>query len=364
MRGKRLVLIFLLLASALGVGGWQRHTILAWWYVRQLSRADEASRDAWIKRVCGVEEAAALPRLLDRFAVSAETPCRNVEAALVAVAQRQRPLDVEAARLLAALRDRFADFSPAGRGSALRVAAAILNCGAASEMLPVTISQPAGDLLLFAQSEENLRPPLLQLASALLARVPPGQWLDACRQFALQGLHDRNPATRAAALHLALGEPLRSEPDVVKQALPLLHDGDADVRRTAVLVLGSAPELVTEDELLPLLHDPDLQVQQTCELALRGRGLQDRQLELARLISDENPTARLRVLQQLRGSDVEPGVWLRRLSHDPAPAVRAAAVRAVCSHPEIDLRERLREITRQDASPTVRELASHYLQSK
>ncbi len=363
MRSKRVVVLILFLASALGVGFWQRHTILAWWYVRQLSHATEASREACISRVLSVE-GAALPRLLDALSTSAETPCRNVETGLIAIAQRQQPQDPAAARLLESLRDRFADFSSAGQASALRIATAVINQGAEKEMLPVAMSQATGDLLKAAQADESLRPPLIHLAGALLARVPPGQWLDACRQFALEGLADSNPTTRAAALHLSLCDPLRAEAPIVKQALPLLHDPDAEVRRSAVLVFGSAPELASEDELLPLLHDPEPRVRETCELALRGRGLQDRQLELARLISDENPAARLQVLHHLRGNDVEPGVWLRRLSHDPAPAVRAAAVRAAVSLPDLDLRDTLEGLTRQDASPTVRELAAHYLETQ
>ena len=65
---------------------------------------------------------------------------------------------------------------------------------------------------------------------------------------------------------------------------------------------------------IPMNGEPLEPWQQLCELALRGRGLQERHLELARLISDDNPASRLQVLQYLRGgSDVEPTVWLRRL---------------------------------------------------
>ena len=53
--------------------------------------------------------------------------------------------------------------------------------------------------------------------------------------------------------------------------------------------------------------------------ALRSRGLQDNHILLARLISDRDPSARLLVLDRLHQSpDLEPGVWLQRLSSDPA----------------------------------------------
>jgi hypothetical protein len=96
-------------------------------------------------------------------------------------------------------------------------------------------------------------------------------------------------------------------------------------------------------------------------IALNSRGLPDSHLHLARLISDPRPSARLQVLHHLRGdTDLEPGVWLRRLSQDPAPAVRAAAVRAAAAQTRADLRDRLRAMAKDDPSPTVRELASHY----
>src|SRR5262249_46453454 len=140
-------------------------------------------------------------------------------------------------------------------------------------------------------------------------------------------------------------------------------DPDPEVRRAAVLALGSAQNVIGDDDLLPLLHDPDAQVQQLCEVALRSRGLQEEHLECARLISDPSPTARLQLLQRLRhATDLDVGVWLRRLSQDSSSAVRAAAVRAASQLAQLGLRDRLLEMSQQDPSPTVRQLAGHYLQ--
>ena len=362
MRSRRFVhVILFILAILAGLGWWQRQPILAWWHVRQLKHADEASRERCVARVLAHDEHA-LPRLLDGLTSADENVCGNVEAALGGLAGRWKTLDPRAAALLEQLRGRFAKFSSAGQASALRAATVLLNQGDDKEMLLVAVAQAAGDLLKAGHADDALRPHVLHLAGALIARVPPGQWLGACKNLASSGLRDANPKTRAAALHLTAREVMRSEEDMVSEALPLLHDGEAMVRRAALLALGPAQEFVSEDDLLPLLHDPDAEVQQLCELALRGRGLQERHLELARLISAESPAARLQVLQHLRGGgDVEPGVWLRRLSQDAVPAVRAAAVRAAAGQTQIDLRERLLEMTQNDASPTVRELAAHYL---
>ncbi len=68
------------------------------------------------------------------------------------------------------------------------------------------------------------------------------------------------------------------------------------------------------------------------------------------------------MLQHLgRQGDLDPGVWLRRLSQDSAAAVRAAAVRAAGAYPQVDLSDRLREMAQQDPSETVRQNAQYYL---
>src|SRR5207249_14769 len=148
-------------------------------------------------------------------------------------------------------------------------------------------------------NSEELRVSALQLAVALVERVPHGQWLEVCRALALSGLAAPEAATRVAAIQLVLRPPLRQENDVLARVVPLLKDSTAMVRKTALVALGPARELTSDDELLPLLHDPDEDVQNLCILALRSRGLQENHILLARLISDERPSARLKVLEHL-----------------------------------------------------------------
>jgi len=142
-----------------------------------------------------------------------------------------------------------------------------------------------------------------------------------------------------------------------------LRDRSPVVRRAALVAVAPANEVVSEEDLIPLLHDDDAEVQRLCEAVLRSRGLSEEHLELARLISDSSPKARLRVLERLgRAQDLDPAAWLRRLSQDPSPAVRAAAVRAAAGYPKVDLSDRLREMANSDPSETVRQNAQHYLQ--
>ncbi len=110
------------------------------------------------------------------------------------------------------------------------------------------------------------------------------------------------------------------------------------------------------------MHDDDIEVQRLCEAALRSRGLSEAHLDLARLISDQQPGARLKVLDRLtRVTDLDPVVWLRRLTVDPCPAVRAAAARAAVHFPDSTLGDRLREMAERDPSETVRQNAQYYL---
>ena len=98
-----------------------------------------------------------------------------------------------------------------------------------------------------------------------------------------------------------------------------LDDPASLVRREAMLAVGPLPGVVATDDLVYWLHDPDTDVSRVCEAALRGRGLQHEQIKLARLITDRQPNVRLQVLDKLMSADVEPGVWLRRLTHDLSP---------------------------------------------
>ncbi len=58
---------------------------------------------------------------------------------------------------------------------------------------------------------------------------------------------------------------------------------------------------------------------------------------------------------------VDPADWLRRLSHDPAPSVRAAAARVMSEYRATDLTDRLAQMARSDPLESVRQLAEYYL---
>jgi HEAT repeat protein len=222
----------------------------------------------------------------------------------------------------------------------------------------------ARDLLQCAEGESELDRTLLNLASTLTRLQPDEMPVQLLATLAERGLRSPDFDVRSLALSLLLQPPFSKNEGLLTRAVPFLQDVAAEVRRVALLAVGSHADLVTDDELLPLLHDADAEVCRLCEIALRSRGLEDQHIVLARLISDERPTARLEVLRYLElAGDLDPGVWLRRLCQDSSPAVRAAAARAAANQDVADLRDRLRDMAQNDASPTVRQIAGHYLHS-
>ena len=115
-----------------------------------------------------------------------------------------------------------------------------------------------------------------------------------------------------------------------------LADDNAEVRRAAVLAVGPVADgqspLVPDDDLFPRLHDADKEVRELAAAALRGRGLTDIQVQLARQLASPDPGERLKLLVDLTDSDgvADVGPWLERLSRDPEPAVRLGAARLAC----------------------------------
>jgi hypothetical protein len=154
--------------------------------------------------------------------------------------------------------------------------------------------------------------------------------------------------------------------DLLESVMVLLHDPEAEVRRASILAVGPAdPQVVRDEVLLPSLHDSDGEVRRLTEAALRGRGLRPEHLELGRLLTHPNPKMRVQVLDHLREApDLDPGLWLRRLSHDKTESVRAAAVRVMSRLTLIDLTDRIDQMARSDPSPTVAQIAQYYLSRK
>jgi len=360
MRRKHLALI-LMGFLALGLGLWLGRTqLLAWYYVHQLAQADDGDRETWVDRVSNLNDSA-VPFLIKFLGRDDDLGCQNVACAIHVLVIRWGWDDPRTHSLSGKLADAFGSMSPAGQERVLKMEQDWIGLenGISEEMLH-NISR-----ILVAASTINrptVRSRALALADALVARNSlDAALLDACRELARAGMQDAEETSRLHAIRLAQAPGV----DLFVEIVPRLRDSSAEVRRAAILALGPYPKVLDDDSLFYWLSDPDAEVRQLCEVALRGRGLQDHHIRLARLMADPRPAVRMQVLEAIEQvEDVDPGVWLKRLSHDPAPAVRAAAARAAASQTLVDLSDRINQMAQTDPSPTVQQVARYYLSSQ
>jgi hypothetical protein len=360
---KKTWLILAIVCVCAGVAWWQREPMLAWNYLRQLNGAADEEFEACAQRIADLGEVA-VPRLLDGLRDNDATVCARMQYPLVLMARKWGHADDRTATLVEQVRKRFERFSPAGQErAALLVTGILQNDG--PKPLPPRVTKAAGELMIAADANAELRPFSLMLAAELLDCVQPGQFVDVARKMAGRGLDDDRPACKVAALHLLLRDPIRKDNELLERAIPLLRHAEPAVRKNAVLVLAGASELVREEAFLPLLHDDDAEVQFLAESALRKRGLSGDDIGIARMISDRDPAIRIRVLLNLRRvPDVNLDTLLRQLSHDPAKAVRAAAIRAAAEYPHIDLSQRLTQMAASDPCESIRMNAQYYVQQR
>ncbi len=346
--------------AAGAVVGLDRQALLARYYVWQLARAPEGERDTWVRRTADLESAA-VPRLLDCLGREDPRACANARVALGAMLSQAGEDDGRRADLLDRLASAFPGFSVQGQGECLELATVVIR--------PVqqtashrAVWMAAGRLVeQGAHSQDSaIQRRSLALVEPLLAGRQDADTLSICRRVVQICLKGGQAQNEMQAIRLAL----RPEINCLDQVVPLLNDPTAEVRQTAMVALGDAPNVLGTDDLLQWLHDPDPDVRRLCEEALLwSRHLPRKHLKLGRLLTDPRPVVRLQVLDCLGDNpDLDPSIWLRRLSHDPSPAVRAAAARDAAAQGILALGDRLEQMAESDPSLTVRQLARHYLQ--
>jgi HEAT repeat protein len=195
----------------------------------------------------------------------------------------------------------------------------------------------------------------------MLAKKP--ECAESCRSIVHTALQDESAPAREQGIIIAMRPDIRLATEVPA----LLRDPEPAVRRGAMLAIGTSRELIDDDDLLHWLHDGDAEVRELCAEALRERGLREKDITMGRLISDASFLKRLEVFNYL-GDDnsVDPLAWLDRLSQDPVPAVRAAAVRLALGQErsfEVDFAIRARQIATNDPDGTVRQIAQEMLRN-
>jgi hypothetical protein len=339
---------------------WGHEPLLSWYYLRGLARADDAQRDRWAERVAGLDGAAVSP-LLDLLAAD-DRACANARAALDALFRRWGPDDARGEELARRLSEGFARLSPAGQREVLLFEAGWVRPEGGPAAPPDVARALARQLPEAARSDQGaVRGAALDLAAALLERPDYAESVGPCRELALACFADAGADNRSRAVRLALHPGM----DLQQQALPLLRDPSPDVRQMAMLAVGPAQNVISTDDLLRWLHDPDQEVRRLCEVALVARKVPKEHIRLGRMLTDPDHHVRLNVLDELRGKpDIDAGIWLRYLSHDPLESVRVAAARAALElryGTPVDFSDRLEQMSKSDPSPTVRQLMGYRL---
>jgi hypothetical protein len=362
---KKLIVLGVTVAIVCGLLWWQRVTLLSWYYARGLAGATDADRALWIERTVSLDTGA-VPGLIGLLHQDDPKVCANAEAALAALAKHWGPADLRTAKLAEEMTSHFGGLRNPGKEAVLEWHLATLHSADAAG-IPQSLVASSNRLLLTAAqtADPGVRVRTLALAEMMLYRVAPAKG-DFYRDLALQGFAAKETAVRVHAIRLAMHEPLHAEPELLKKVVPFLKDVDPEVRRAAVLAVGMAEEdTLSKQDLLALLQDPDAEVRRLCEKALRGRGLSDAHIKLAKLITDARPGYRIQVVNNLHDADdFGLAVWMQHLSEDPSPAVRAALIRFAAEDPAgADFEEGIVKMSREDPSPTVRQLALHYLKT-
>jgi hypothetical protein len=354
-----LITLVALLSAGVGIAAWSnRGTLIAWYALRGLAHSGPADRLLWIAMIHRLDRSV-LGRLVEGLAAREPQVCGNLREALASLMDEWPAEDSRRPELARRLAESFPRLSKQGQRTALEIHALLL------EPVPdlsrnEELSASTAELLSKAAATSDVVVHSLALATVgklekQVDTLP--DLLSSCRRLLGACLADKQQASVVSALRLAMKRGINLADAVV----PLLHDPDPEVRRSAMLAVGTSEAAISTDDLLHWLHDSDREVRQLCEAALRSRGLQDEHLRLGRIMSDSRPGTRLQVFELLReADDLEPGVWLRRLSHDPSPAVRAAAIRATFDLSVTNLADRLQQMAQNDPCPTVRQLAQYY----
>jgi HEAT repeat protein len=337
-------------ASAATAACLTRDTWLAWYYLRGLRHASDVDRDLWIRRVNSLGDDVAVPHLIGLLQEDNPAVCEKARVALAAWCENR---DGKDAPVLGQVSRAFEHLSFAGQQAAFTLYAARLHQDASSAVIESVLKPVQAGV---QSSCKDVRASAYELLVVLVHRDENKEHFSLYRELVRRGVKEEDPLLRARAVCTA------AVPEIGLQdrVAPLLYDPAAEVRRAAILAVGSASTVVHDDDLLPWLNDSDPEVCRLCELALEGRGIPRDGIRLGRMVTHPDIAVRLQAIHQLlHQSERDPTEWFRRLSHDAAPSVRVAAIRAAC-RVHVDLRDRMEEMVQTDESQTVRQVVAYY----
>lgn len=375
------------LALAISAGGvicfvvliaWQQTAWRSWYYAHQLSSAHPEKRmDSAAKlEHLGITGAQAVVNL---FQSPRERACQNAAFALEHILNHWGNSDPRYEAALQYLAETCPSFSVLGQREALLLMqqffaeqkeATASQLFVASRLLSQVGAQPENRLAALEISAQLLQ---LWCANPSAETSDPGRsatnsrgsaeaLIAQAKAWIVAGLKDDNPAVRAAAVKLAVVPQLHAEELLPPLLLGARADPSPEVRHLVILALGEADVLLTIDQICRFLSDETPLVRLTAERVLRARGLPDKQLKIGKLMYQSDPAARAEVAALVcECPELDSFLWLERLSRDPVPAVRVAAVRAISRQQDQRGLTLIRHLASEDTDPTVQEIARFFL---
>lgn len=180
-------------------------------------------------------------------------------------------------------------------------------------------------------------------------------WKESLHTLVVRRLADPEAPLKQHAIACLATLPIDSK---AAPALPYLQDPNFSVRLAVLTHFAPRPMLLTEEAILPLLHDPVPDLAALAERILRARGLDPDLVGLGRMVTHKRPEMRASAIPiLLKRDDIDPVVWLLRLSEDSDEMVRLKAVGALSGRTSPEITQRLREMAAADDSPAVRAAA-------
>ncbi|WP_337177215.1 HEAT repeat domain-containing protein [Paludisphaera sp.] len=280
--------------------------------------------------------------------------------------------------LIGAMRAGFLQFQPAGRAATASLAGAMID-----RFRVDTVSirflealKPIHDV--FAAALTDVDPEVRFVALGETAKFwtwVPGrtlseidearvaEWKDGLHPAVVRSLASKDARTRAAAVYSLGFLPIDA---AAAPALAHAADPAVEVRRQVVISFAARRALLTEDMLIQSIHDQDQPIREAAFSALKLRGLNQEQISLGVMMTSPRADQRASVIALVKDrADIDPIVWLMRLSHDKDESVRARAVEALGEQKTDDaaVKRRIVEMAQSDASELVRQAASKQMPS-
>lgn len=277
--------------------------------------------------------------------------------------------------LVEACRVAYTRFPGAGKTAILEAAAAVLDRltveGTPSESWPALLP-PAHDLFAagLRDADPGTRTMALRAVGHLWAWAPGcamtgpqegqvGAWKASFYDEILRRLEDPDLAVRLQAIACLGSLPIDAK---AAPAAALRDDPDFRVRTQVLTSFAMRPGVLSEEAILPLLHDPLPDLRGLAEKVLKARGLSAELIGLGEMVTHARPEIRASAIPLLlQRDDIDPTVWLLRLSEDGDESVRLAAVEAFAGKGSPEVLQRLRELAAADESEAVRLAASKLL---